>query len=534
MTTESANRTKATWAVEKTRESIKHSAVGAQASAKWLNAVGLLLMLAYIAYALLFQLDRFPPPHFDEGAYLKVAKNYAQNGVYADFSLDQNMYLGPVVSTGPTVILPIAALFKVFGPGFVVARMVVIVFDVLLLVAVYVLMSGLFNKRAAVVAVMFAVWSPGVLNSYVSRSVMGEMPGLFFIVAGLAVWFGLFGSGRTGWRLVGAGVLFGLAGITKNQFALVALPALLGTLAVDALWYRRRKLPDLLYHVVPGLVAAALYAGWTYYSLFILGTPQRDFARDLALLGAQTHSFLFGFELPNNLNYLLITNPLYVPALGFGLILLLSRTEENRRWGLLFVFLAVASAVFLVSGHTDRYAVIIQLLSLIFAARLLYVLSDGFRLSRQDIRAVLRSDSLPTLLIGKLLTAGLLVTMFLRPIYLQIKQPFTESNDAIYHVADYLNANVSRDQVISTWDSEVAILTSHRFHFPNISVFYDPDRDGRLENEDWIDSPFLVIGKVSRNAMPYLARHLPEYEKVFSAGLYDIYRLKELKNGREK
>src|SRR5512140_2063377 len=79
-------------------------------------------------------LTRFPATWFDEGSHLHVPKTLVQKGVYADISSEGFRYYGPTIGVGPTVMLPIAAMFKLFGIGLLQARIVMALY---LIAAVY-------------------------------------------------------------------------------------------------------------------------------------------------------------------------------------------------------------------------------------------------------------------------------------------------------------------------------------------------------------------------------------------------------------
>jgi 4-amino-4-deoxy-L-arabinose transferase-like glycosyltransferase len=129
------------------------------------------------AFLLVYQLDRYPAPWYDEGSHLHVAKNFALNGVYADYSSEGNRPFGPAVGVGPTVLLPIALLFKVIGVSIPLARAVIVVYGVLSLSMLYLLTARLLNQRAALIAVMLTLLSPAVDFVFKSRTVLGEVPG---------------------------------------------------------------------------------------------------------------------------------------------------------------------------------------------------------------------------------------------------------------------------------------------------------------------------------------------------------------------
>ncbi|MEZ4638895.1 MAG: hypothetical protein R2856_28705 [Caldilineaceae bacterium] len=48
-------------------------------------------------------------------------------GVYADYSSEGLRHFGPTIGVGPTVMLPIAAAFELFGIGLMQARLVIVI-----------------------------------------------------------------------------------------------------------------------------------------------------------------------------------------------------------------------------------------------------------------------------------------------------------------------------------------------------------------------------------------------------------------------
>jgi hypothetical protein len=64
------------------------------------NRVAGTAAVALLLYAVFVHLDRFPRMFFDEGAYLKVAKNLAAEGLYAESGSDGPLYYGATVAIG--------------------------------------------------------------------------------------------------------------------------------------------------------------------------------------------------------------------------------------------------------------------------------------------------------------------------------------------------------------------------------------------------------------------------------------------------
>jgi hypothetical protein len=81
-------------------------------------------VLALAAFLLFYNLDLNPRPWQDEGAVASVAKSLVQNGVYATKTSDGYETYGGVQSVGPTVVLPIALAYRLWGVGLVQGRWV--------------------------------------------------------------------------------------------------------------------------------------------------------------------------------------------------------------------------------------------------------------------------------------------------------------------------------------------------------------------------------------------------------------------------
>ncbi len=363
---------------------------------RWLGMVVGILLLLVLAFLMLYRLNVSPAPHFDEGAFLKVANNYALHGIYADYSADGNRYTGAVVSSGPTLILPIALVFKLFGASIVLGRLVSVAYSVLLLVALYGVASALIDRRLAIAAIALMIIAPNLnFIEYSSRTVLGEVPGMFYLMLGTLLWF--VAAKRGFWYRVAAGVSFGLACITKNQYALIILPGLAASLVLDRVWYRRR---GWLYYIIPGVIATAIYAGWTYYAFFQLGAADRNVAYDFAQFQAMSKSsilLLHSVTLNNNFS-LLLSDPLLVPAILLAAFHLFNRQDESEQnWSVLLIFFMLAAFLFVTSDGWTRYLIYPVGLGVLLETRLLYALTKGFRLAwgRDRRRAARQAGRLP-------------------------------------------------------------------------------------------------------------------------------------------
>lgn len=504
----------------------------------WASGGVLLALIAAAAFAgfvLLYRLDVNPAPWHDEANFLKVAENYAERGVYATFSADGDRYNGAIFSTGPTVILPIAALFRAFGVDITLGRLVIVAYALLAFAALYALGTALGDRRLAVTAVILVFVCRGALMPMLWRNVMGEGPALALLIAGLALWL------RPGERRVSTlalvGLLIGLAASTKNQVAIVALPALLAAWLLDLFWYRQRGWRCF---VIPGAVAGVIYFAWTAYLFFGLGADARSLSDDAQTLQAAQGSAYFLFDpalIGANLNRLTGGDAyagLLLPALIYGLALSLPRTEAAQRWGVLLLIVGVATAFYVFSVGWWKIASPVLLLGGLFVARLIYALTDGLRFDWRALgRAVTGRGALTLPLIVRLALLALGVRLLLLPAAGMVVEVASAGDGSAYAAADYLRAHVPPDALVETFEEELAVLTDHRLHSPpqlyesyvvKQTFMGGPPASQFYDFRDYGDPEYVIVGPYARAVDFYPEAALTGYDRRASVGTFDIYQ----------
>jgi len=180
----------------------------------WIIALVVLIVFAARTLAALFHVEL----EFDESYNLQVPLNLYLNGHYQTWYNGTRIF-NPEITTGPTVLLPIYLLFTLFSSTHpAIGRIVVFLFYLMFLYFFY---RELFLKeksgKAAFYGAAFFLLLFGVelFGLQLSFGVVGEMPGIFFLV--LAFYF--FGSEcKSGHAL--AGVFLALAILTKLIFAI--------------------------------------------------------------------------------------------------------------------------------------------------------------------------------------------------------------------------------------------------------------------------------------------------------------------------
>src|SRR5689334_16028545 len=171
-----------------------------------------IVFAAGVAFLAMYRLADYPTTWFDEGSHLHVPKALLRYGVYADYSSDGFRYFGPTLGVGPTVMLPIAAMFKLLGVGLVQARLVIVAYLLGALYFFHRLARTLASETVAALAIALLVSSRSIAFLETGRQVLGEVPALCLLLAAFVVWFSSW-DGRASWLLI-AGILFGLAVIT--------------------------------------------------------------------------------------------------------------------------------------------------------------------------------------------------------------------------------------------------------------------------------------------------------------------------------
>ena len=497
-------------------------------------------VLTWIALALLvwffvfFHLTSFPEPWFDEGSHLHVPKTLVKYGVYADYSSDGFRYYGPTIGVGPTVMLPIAGMFKLFGIGLFQARIVVGLYMIAAVYVFYKLVKDLSNPTLALVATMLLVSSRSILFLTYGRQILGEVPGLFFLIFGLVLWFTNWGNNN--WkRLSLIGLLFGLAMITKYQYLLFLAPTLILSWFLDIFYYKTTSHKNFL---IPGIVAAGSFALWQGITLQFMGPATA--MENLALLRASAEGAAFSFDpaqIVQNLGALL-SRSVYlwalVPAVIYGFFVSRPRSREGQKWSVLFLLMALNLVWFVIASiGWIRYAFLGLAVAGIFIARMFYDATGGFKFDfggtvKGFWNSLFSKDAFRWALVVWLF---LIVSLPMAKNVLDIARGSTRSAE---QMAAYLDTNISKDVVIETWDPEMGFFTDHNYHYPpnallavaveQIYAGGEPVGDHYTFVQD--EKPeYILTGEFSKWVNIYPVDQLWEqYEWVTTIGDYDLYK----------
>jgi len=488
---------------------------------------------ALVVYFLVFHnLTRFPAPWFDEGSHLHVPKTLVTYGEYADISSDGFRYYGPTIGVGPTIMLPIAAMFKVFGVGLLQARIVMALYLLAAIYMFYRLVEHLAGKWVAWIALALILSSRSVLFLEYGRQLLGEVPGFFFILLALYLWFSRWNE-KNWKRLSLIGLLFGLAMITKYQYLLFLAPTLILSWCLDIFYYKTSTHRNFL---IPGIIAAGSFSIWQLLTLQYLGPSTA--MENLALLQASAEGAAFNFnlaQLATNFGEL-TSRAVYlgalIPALIYGFFISIPRTRDGQKWSVIFLLVALNLVWYVVASiGWIRYAFLGLTFSGVFIACFFSDITDRFKFdwSAGWFRSLFEIRNAPRFAVSLWLVVIIMLPMAKN--ILDIASP-----DPAYamQMADYLDENVPADAVIETWDPEMGFLSDRNFHYPPnalLAVAVDQVYYGGepvQERYDFVQTEnpdYLLAGEFSKWTQIYPLEDLMDrYEWVVSFGDYDLYR----------
>ena len=322
-----------------TRE--RRGGVRREAGARTLSRrVAACIGLLVVACVLLVNLERYPAPWFDEGIHLSAAALLARDGVYGlpDSRAPRIMDTALLTGVGPPVVLPVAAVFWLFGTELLYARLLVVGFALLTVGLYWHVARRLFDKETALVAslcLLAGTRDPFSSFVYMSRQVLGEVPALGWLLLGLALT--LRGQDRLTRgsspvaATVAAGLAWGALMTTKTQMALLLpVTAALVCLA-DVFYYRQGVWRSLALSVTVGLACVGI---WVLVQVATIGPDQFALNAEVAREGLviQTVGFRLA-HLRNAAGVIWRTGFLFwgLPGVAWGLWLGLARNEQGFR-----------------------------------------------------------------------------------------------------------------------------------------------------------------------------------------------------------
>lgn len=500
----------------------------------------LIALCAFLGVLLVLKPTQVPPLWYDEGFVLSLARNWVALGHYGHLLLGQ-----PVPAIGSTsgfpVVVPVALSFRLFGIGVWQARLPGIVYTAATLGVLYFLARRLYDRDVAVLTIavvsLFS-YSSGLHPVLVGRQALGEIPALFYLLTGFAMF--TYTRQKRFWPLLLAIIFWAIALQTKPQTLPFFVVCLSLPLAM-ALWQRRWRTARLL---AVGLFGALLVSLALSQALKFLQSHQSLSPSSIVGLYDQA------FDVRNWLTYWLVLDPavrlgnaLMVTSFGMPLVLGLCysarkyvRNLPELNWDccrevgrlMLWTFAASWLAWFLLlSIGWARYLFPAIFSGSVFVALLLRRVAGPdlglLRLIQRGAR-VLHERHFDLSSVSILLTAIFVPASVGMTLIMLGTSYLSRTDDSVPQTVDYFATDTPTGSVIETTEVELFFLLDRPYHYPPVSIMPDLNRRTFLAQNPVIDydplaadPDYLIVGRIGR--MWRL------YEPIISTGAFRLLRI---------
>jgi 4-amino-4-deoxy-L-arabinose transferase-like glycosyltransferase len=480
-----------------------------------------------------------PSPWWDEGWTLTVARNLAEHGHYG------RMLNGQLTADGMnaayTVTVPVALSFKLFGVGIWQGRLFGVFCTIGALLLMYWLARQIYNRGIAASTLFVLLLMPmhPLLHPIINgRQVMAEMPMLFYLLAGYALFLVTLHHSR--WFLLPVIICWSIALVTKAQILPFWTVALSIPLAV-ALLKRQWRMAGLWSITLFGALITAQLLPLVHAILLLDHNLSRP-----PLQGIYSVTALV-FNPANRLSALVIGSTLGLPTLlglGYGAWeawVWLRRDETSAASaelaGVRLSLLVLAGSWFawyvLLSVSWMRYLFPAVFLGSFFLAALLYHLMAHLR---TILHAYGYSDTRQQIRPGQWQRAGGVLAIFLVIVTSALTIPnvfntYRHTDYAAQEVAQFLHTHTAADALIETYDSEILFLLDRPYHYPPDQLVIELNRRTFLNEEVPIDynplaadPDYLVVGSFSRMWQLYdTVISEGAFRPLRSFGGYEVY-----------
>ncbi len=501
--------------------------------------VGFTILAVFLAF---YNLQYNPRPWHDEGSALSVSKTLAEDGIYASRNSDGYQTFGAVQSVGPTVLVPIAISFKLFGVGLLQGRVVMALYMLLTLAVFYRVGLALFGRSTALLAILLLIGSPAARFLWFGRQALGEVPALCFFLLGWLAWSQSM-HGKRIWSYVVSGSFIGTAMVTKSSYMLIGFGTLTILAILDLIYYRQRIIGSI---IGIGLVAMVCVVSWWAWQLVYYGTDIfRENADKLSQLGAATTGFNISVIFAG-IKFLIGADSGHFyylwgfAALVYAAVWSLRRDRGSMSLAFLLVFTLLWLGYYLWSMPWLSYVFAPAAVSALFVARLWHDLAGELTVSPRILWAEVQQGkpAKATLALAALIGLALILAV---PLQATIRNDILKRDNGSQRLVAFLNRAVEDDVIIETWERELTILTNHRYHFPDQATLTAIHAAAYRNNDQWkqglgadyfqkYQPSYLVVGWFARRIGLYDANFLASHAHLLQTigdgeWSYDVYSL---------
>lgn len=488
--------------------------------------VGLIGVLFATIVLLTLNLTSTPEPWLDEGLYLNIARTISQQGVYGMEDGAGIRIMDPACQsgTGPTVILLVALIFKIFGIGLLQARLLMVAFGLLAFGAYGLLAQRIVGKEAALFSLILLLIGNGNWQSSfvpMARQVLGEVPGLGLVLLGTWLWLRAIEVVKhRNLQLLLAGTAFGLGLVAKTQLLVVFPVAWLVFFIANQFYYKQTNWKAFF---VPTLPLALLVGAWYGFQYLLLGPA--GFQHNSAILREAFSIQIIGLDLNHMREALGVLWRIGfvfwgLPGLLYGFYLAAPRNRQGFTQASIFIFASLWLgwwAIFSIGW--PRYGFIGFALVLIWTAKLLVDFAKG---------EIWRTSSNWQRKAGLFLVMGLLIFSFSNTII----EMLAPSDNAFDQVSSYVKQNVPEAAKIATWDWELDISIPQKVYHPTTVLLNEIIR-AKSEKTPFSYSftgqevipDYIIVGNFSGYSSIYNTFIDQRGEKVAQFGYYSLFKI---------
>jgi 4-amino-4-deoxy-L-arabinose transferase-like glycosyltransferase len=333
----------------------------------YLETIIFIFGLSLILIWSFFTLETKPKIWIDESVTIDIARSFLTDGILAPQTAPGVFFSTPylIQSTGYPVTVALAGFFGLFGYGFLQARIFMLFGIVAVLGILFFLGRRLFSQQQAILAFLLIASFASFYGS--GRTAVGEIPGFFFLVAGLAL---ILLYERFFW----AGLVLGLAVVSKPSVFALIIPTLF------LLWaWKGREGWRKLFSVGIGMVPAGLLA-------VLLAVPEPFSPKawqEIAHFYNNPYSSSVSDHVLQNLGGFFHSSTLLYFSIFFLLILYVRKYVEEKRLRFLYSFTLLYSILaffyYLRSPGWLRYILIAELLILFLVPHAVTLLCEHLK-----------------------------------------------------------------------------------------------------------------------------------------------------------
>lgn len=479
----------------------------------------LLILIVFIGAAYSFELSRMAPL-WDETVHL-VGGFILYQGHFGEY--------GTFTRYPPLVDFLTAGSYGVFGVSVASARLVSVIFSLLIVVVVFVLASKAYNRKVAFLGSIILATMPGFI--YQARFALLDIPLLLFFVASMLLFYSWLKTGKNS-TLIIAGLVLGAGVLAKYQAVVAGLVMLA---ALPWLFYRNKTFKAKISRFpLIGLSVAIIVVPilWWIYQSGI-------FWQWISLLqNSDMQTNVYSVRFPQPLFYLVemtmpysYLHPIYLPIFVLGLAglgyMLWRRSHEDK---LLLVWFAVIYVFFTFVGTKHwRYVMPVFPVLAIAAANLLVVVYSKLAGIWRATQTPSNKKRLAKIGAGLLMvsTVGSVAASTIDAYTLSAAAPYVALPETVQYVADRLEQNQS---IMVICSSNLVNQKATQFYLNAYEQKTNPVLVYPLDPADVYTPDFnanTMLGQCQANNVAYLLlfenRGEPYYNKTLT--VHDVVEL---------